>query len=138
MEFHASDNRFTSQNNIKKIKTITENLKAFGIEVVCFGYDGDSKFLKSQKVLMNFGIAKRYREIIVCADWEFNDFFGNQDPLHITKNMKNRFYDTSNDILMGNYVATYAHLIIVVKMFPKIEHSLSISDLNPNDRMNYE
>lgn len=120
-----------------KIKTITQNLNAFGIDVICFGYDGDTKFLKSQKVLMNFGRPKVFREITVCADWEFNDFFGNQDPFHIAKNMKNRFYDTSNDLKMGKYVASYTHLIIIFKMFPKIEHSLSKSDLNPNGRMNY-
>lgn len=86
---------------------------------------------------MEFGRSKKYREIDLCADWEYLDFCGNQDPFHIAKNMKNRFYDTSNDLIMGNYVASYAHLIIVFKLFPKIEHLMALSDLNPNDRMNY-
>lgn len=119
------------------MKTIKKQLNNLGIEVVSYGYDGDSKFLKSQKSFLKFGTVMKYKEIYVVGDYKNSELFQLQDSFHIAKNMKNRFYDTSDDIKMGKFIASPSHLIIVMKTKSRIEHNISLSDLNPNDRLNY-
>lgn len=120
------------------MKFIKKQMSNMGIDVVAFGYDGDPKFLKSQKSLLGFGHSKRYMDIVVCSEYDKVDIFSVQDNLHIAKNMKNRFLDTSDDLIIGKFIASPCHLLIIIKTMSKIEHNLSISDLNALDRMNYK
>lgn len=117
---------------------IRKLLNEVGIEVLCYGTDGDNRYLKAQKEIINFGRVTIHHGFQLASDFSAVDNFGNQDPEHIKKKMKNQLFDTSDDFIIGNRIATVGHLAILQKSFPKIEHGLTPSDLNPMDRMNYK
>lgn len=52
--------------------------------------------------------------------------------------MKNVFYDPCEVLIMGTGKVALGHLVMVMKKFEKNAHNLTLSDLDPTDRMNYE
>lgn len=136
--FYGSDNKFPSTIVTSKTKYIKRKLEQKGIELVCYGTDGDSRFLKSQKELLKFGNVSNYNGFPLVSDYTKVNYFANQDSEHIKKKLKNHLYDTSDEIIIGNQIATVGHLAILQKTFSKVEHELSPSDLNPLNRMDYK
>lgn len=61
-----------------------------------------------------------------------------QDPTHIGTKMKTRFLKVDVVLPMGSYVATSKHLHEIIEKFPKNAHFLSLSALNPLDKMNFK
>lgn len=112
-------------------------LSQFDIKMVCTSSDGDSRFLKSQKELAQFGNIQIYNQLTIAGNHEAR-ILGLQDPLHLVKKMNHALYDNCNVLKLGKYSASLGHLIIVFKTFQKIEHNLILSDLDPSDRLNYK
>lgn len=135
--FYGTDNKFTSQDVTAKTIHIRNELEKRGVKVICSGSDGDVKFLKSQKFLLNFGNFNRFGNMILAGDIN-SDNLTNQDGLHIAKKLKNTLFDPSDVKRMGNHVASSGHLVIMFKKFGKQEHGLKMSDLDPTDKLNYE
>lgn len=105
--------------------------------MICYGSDGDGRFLKSQKSLVKFGSFKSQGSMILGGDFE-SEYQASQDSLHIAKKLKNSFYYTSEALRMGNRCALIGHLVILIKRFDKNQHNLNLSDLDPTDKMNYQ
>ena len=61
-----------------------------------------------------------------------------QDPLHIAKKISNKLFDMVDILRLGNFSANYGHLIMLHKLFPKSDHCLTLGDLDPLDKMNYQ
>lgn len=92
--------------------------------------------MKAEKILMKFGSNESYHSFDVLGD-RFSEIISMQDGMHIANRMKCGFYDTSDVLKLGKFSATLGHLYIVAKSFPKEEHNLIFSDLDPLDRLNY-
>ncbi|RXX91571.1 hypothetical protein DD587_31600, partial [Klebsiella pneumoniae] len=60
-----------------------------------------------------------------------------QDTLHIITKLRTKFLKSDSILPLGNYVATVAHLEILVKNYTKYQHMLTITDLKAEDKMNY-
>lgn len=135
---YATDNRFTAEETRNRTLYIRKNLYVKkGIKVLCSGSDGDPRFLKAQKSLINFGNFMLFGSILLAGNIDAENM-ASQDSYHIVKKMKNVFYDSCNVLRMGKRFAVLGHLIILVKKFPKNLHNLTSSDLDPTDKMNYQ
>lgn len=108
-----------------------------GIRKLCSGTDGDSRFIKQQKYLVNFGDFEPFGSITLAGSLEAEDQ-AMQDSEHILKKMKNIVFEPAETLRMGDKNATLGHLVILTKKFDKNLHNLNPSDLDPTDKMNYK
>ncbi|KAG5676536.1 hypothetical protein PVAND_006362 [Polypedilum vanderplanki] len=137
LAFYGTDNKFNSNMVSTRVKYITNILSNRGIRVICFGSGGDSRFLASQKSLMNFGIFSSFCEFPLAADLNSHNL-ANQDALHVCKKIQNRLFDMSQTLRIGKFHASLSHLQEVYKRYNKIEHNLILSDLDSTNKMNYQ
>ena len=135
--FQSGNNVFTHEIVTSRYKYIYTELKKRGIELICTGSDGDTRYLKSQKHLAQFGSFKKYKELTLVGNFE-SKILGYQDPLHLAKKLSNTLFDNGNTLKLGNFSASLGHLIIVYKSYTKIDHNLTLSDLDYVDKMNYK
>lgn len=135
--FYGTDNKFTSENVTTRTLYIRQELMNRGINVICVGTDGDSRCLKSQKQLANFGSLQSIGPLTL-AGCITSQNLASQDSFHIVKKMKNVFFDPCDVIRMGSKNAAIGHLIILIKKVHKNLHSLNLSDLDPTDKLNYQ
>lgn len=61
-----------------------------------------------------------------------------QDNTHVGTKMKTKFLKEGVILPMGSYAATSKHLQEIIDKFPKNAHFLSLSVLNPQDKMNFK
>lgn len=107
-----------------------------GIRVLAYTSDGDTRFLKAQKMLQNFGGDYEFCGIPLSAALH-SEITSTQDSLHLLKKLKSSLYDGVDLLKLGNYIATLGHLVIVFKSFDKYQHNLRVSDIDSSDHMNY-
>lgn len=60
-----------------------------------------------------------------------------QDTVHILTKLRTRFLKSNIIIPMGDYFATVDHLMELTRTFSKDKHLLTVSDLKPEDKMNF-
>jgi hypothetical protein len=60
-----------------------------------------------------------------------------QDPVHIYTKLRNRLLSERADILLGNQLIDIEPLLYLIDNYSKLDHSLVKSDVDPNDRQNY-
>lgn len=104
--------------------------------MLAFGSDGDTRFLKSQKIAMNYGSINNFCGFPIAGSIDAK-LCTIQDPLHLLKKMKTSLYDDVDLLQVGKFTANLTHLINVYKQFHKNEHNLILSDIDPYDSMNY-
>lgn len=115
---------------------IERELVKYGIRVAAHGSDGDSKFLSAMRQRMfppcDNSLAWRlwFRSSldikVPCV----------QDPIHIGTKMRN-FLLRGHAIHMGNFLVSPSHLMFLLHEVSKDQHELTITDIDPKDRMNY-
>ncbi|XP_055643677.1 uncharacterized protein LOC129779924 [Toxorhynchites rutilus septentrionalis] len=138
------DNKFTAAPVTKRRIFVIEKLNSVGILVPGSSSDGDSRYTCSQKQFC--GMYKNVQLTNVPADWIhwFNTPFENdyghhciQDTVHIMGKMRNNLFNSGSGIRIGNFIASKAHLRIVVQNMPRTIHKLNVGDILSNDKMNY-
>jgi hypothetical protein len=62
-----------------------------------------------------------------------------QDPIHLATKWRNRMLSETAQLTIGLQTVRLQHLIDVIddEILSKIDHGLTISDLNPKDRQNF-
>lgn len=60
-----------------------------------------------------------------------------QDIIHIATKLRNRLLNILFGLLIGNEIASVAHLKILINLVPKDVHGLVYSDICPDDRQNF-
>jgi hypothetical protein len=133
----GTNNKFSYESVLARWNYISEKLKTRGITVCGFGSDGDSRYIKAQKELINFGktyikygqkmLCQLQPKILVC-----------QDPPHVCNKIKNRLFELGNYLTLGNFVANIGHLKILVNSVPKSMHKLNMEDIDSDDKMNFD
>ncbi|KAG5681188.1 hypothetical protein PVAND_010645 [Polypedilum vanderplanki] len=137
LALYGSDNKFTYKDVVLRYRYILKELKQRNIELVCISTDGDLKYLKAQKMLQNFGSIDKINDFQIASDL-YSEILTLQDPYHIENRLRSKLYDLADVMRIGDYFATVGHLYILLKSFPKSQHELNVSDLDPLDRLNYK
>jgi len=120
---------------IKRWKFITNSLLEIGITCK-YSSDGDPRLLGAMKTLSGFGTPNYLPELGVNLMCNLNSRYQfMQDSYHLGNKLKNRLFDTTIDLELGQFVASVNHLKMLVNNpeVSKEEHCLTISDIDSND-----
>lgn len=145
LSLFGTDNKFTSQDVIKRWKFILKELVTFGITVLGFSSDGDSRLLKAMRTETHLGISQvcsnSNSKLILNWPWFNAIYIDNgfvQDTIHIATKLRNRLLKPSILLPFGNKLISVSHLKILINIVSKDKHLLSLSDIEPKDKMNFE
>ena len=151
----ATDNKYNAELITKRWKYIYDECLKWGIQVISFGADGDSKQLRSMKLCTGLvfkkssvnskTLLKISTHIKIPDRWKSWFLLQNptsiayvQDTIHLAVKLKARLMKTSIILPFGNFVAGIHHLRIVQQSYGKDQHGLREKDLNPIDRQNFD
>lgn len=105
----------------------------YGIGVAGFSADGDWRLLNSMRYNSKY-------DSCMTNQW-FESANSTicylQDVVHIGTKFRNRLVKSQTVLLIGNKIASVAHLKILINSVPKSIHELVYSDIYPDDKMNY-
>lgn len=140
----GTDNRFTANDVKSRWSYMIKTAEEFGIHVVGFSSDGDSRFMKSMRENSVLPIPEN-EEPLNGWSWfrmrygvcEADKITYIQDTVHIATKFRTRLLKPSIVLPMGNYTASVSHLETLVSNFSKDQHLLTHSDLKPEDKMNF-
>lgn len=135
--YFGTDNRFESSHVLARVRYMKKELSSRGINLICFGSDGDSRYLHTQKVLINFGVQINFGPLELYGNID-PECLSNQDGLHLAKKLKNCLFQPSHYLQIGKFKASFTHLKILSTLFGKEQHGLNVTDLNCQDKMNYK
>jgi hypothetical protein len=95
------------------------------------------------KALTSFGEMREIENLNVSIICDLHSSFPcMQDAIHLSNKLKNRLYDTANDLEMGKSFATINHLKILVENVSKDKHFLTHTDVSGSDqsrdKMNFD
>lgn len=106
-----------------------------GISVLGISADGDSRLLRSMKIMTPF-------EINPLLPHDYSRLQSavklySQDTTHIGTKLRNRLLKPSILLPFGNRQISVAHLKIMISSVPKNIHGITYNDVSPDDRQNY-
>ena len=149
---YGTDNKLTSIDIFKRWLMMYLELRARNIYVLGFATDGDPKYLRSMRLASNFFVKQQTLNIFndqlsfkvkfpSSWCWYYLDstqlFLFMQDGIHLCTKMRNRFLSRNVSLKMGSHKVLTKHLYQLVKTRNKIDHNLSLSDLNVKDKQNF-
>lgn len=135
----GTDNGFTLQDVIKRWKYILKELATFEITVLGFSSDGDPRLLKAMRIETRLRIS----QVCSTSNWLwFNAIYTEncfvQDTIHIATKLRNRLLKPSILLPFGNKLISVNHLKILINNVSKDKHLLSLSNIEPKNKMNFE
>lgn len=140
----GTDNKFNANDVNLRWQNMKENAKQRGITVLGFSSDGDCRLLKAMrqnaKLPPGETDSKTYK-----WDWYHSGYDKDdetavsfvQDTVHIATKLRTRLLKKNIVLPMGNFFASPDHLKSLIEDFSKDKHLLSLSDLKPEDKMNF-
>ena len=152
----VTNNKYDAELITKRWKYIYEECSKLDIMVVSYGADGDSKQLRSMKLLtglFNKSSAKFNGKMPLTISsslkvpdkWKSWFLLENptsiayvQDTIHLAVKLKARLMKTSMILPFGGFSAGIQHLRIVQQSYGKDQHGLREKDLNPIDWQNFD
>ena len=131
-------------------KILLSDLSVF----LCYLLDGDPKYVRAMRLmcgffasLSNFQSCSHPDAFQIKIEERWSWFFLRkkllflflQDPTHLVTKWRNRLLSEVAEMRIGNKIISIKCLqnIIESDQYTKLDHGLTISDLNPNDRQNY-
>ena len=150
---YGTDNKITAIDLLKRWLMIYNEFLQRGTRVLGYSTDGDPKYLRGMRLAANFFIKNKVLNILNdrlvftavipshWSEWYFLSsdqlFVFTQDGMHLATKMRNRLLSKTADLLMGPYVISIEHLYDLIQSTNKIDHNLSMSDLNVKDIQNF-
>jgi hypothetical protein len=150
----GTDNKFTAEDVLKRWNYLVLECKKFGISVVSFGADGDSRELKAMQVstqlsyndpIVSLSPSSSLPKLIIPTKWMSwfavkcpTSIAYIQDIVHIAVKMKSRLIKPSIVLPLGTYLAGVHHLRLIQQTFGKDQHGLRERDINHKDKQNYD
>lgn len=153
LTLYATDNKFKADSVISRWRFITKELAEKGIRAYCYASDGDSRLLRSMKILSGIGIPDVLSdndgddERIFYSPWFSSKpintsdhllhpvFF--QDTTHIATKLRNRLLRESSILPLGRGIVSKTHLKYLIDKVSKDKHFLTSTDVEPTDRQNF-
>ena len=145
----GTDNKFTANDILKRWRYINAQLSLRGIRIINFASDGDSRLLKSMQITSRFtsndaslslNIGNAAFQTPLLNKWlctKLYSLFCVQDMIHIGTKMRNRLLKPSIVLPMGQFIASNAHIHILVRLYGKERHGIREKDLDHRDKQNY-
>ena len=150
----GTNNKFTALQVLKIWNYIHSELQRYGIHVINFAADGDSRLLRAMRVTMNMVVdplASQYNLNRSLNHQKLSDSLSKwlyvkqvptvlcvQDTVHIGVKLKSRLLKPSITLPLGRYIATSSHLAILMKTVGREKHGLRCKDLNHQDKQNFD
>ena len=150
---YGTDNKITAIDILRRWIMIYKEFLQRGIRILGYSTDGDPKYLRGMRLAANFFIKKETLNILddglvfaakIPSNWSHWYFLSSnqlflfmQDGIHLATKIRNRLLSKTTDLLMGSYEITVEHLYDLIRSTNKIDHNLSISDLNVKDKQNF-
>lgn len=132
----GTNQKFTAAQVDKRLKITISELEKFGIEVLGFSGDGDSRILKVQRQYSGLGDVSYMNEYFF-SKLGTAPLFCIQDLLHIVGKIGNRALKLSFPLKIGKTIIPLkSDLKLLIKNVPRVVHGLCESDLDNNDKMN--
>ncbi|KAF0688873.1 Uncharacterized protein FWK35_00037959, partial [Aphis craccivora] len=160
---YGTDNRFTNEDVMSRWNFMKLAAASQGIEIIGFSSDGDTRLLKTMQLQslsmyaresnLNVDVLNDTIETAETAnDWswfsighppivfkdETNREIYIQDTVHIGTKLRTRFLKPNIVLPMGTYFASVDHLIELTRNYTKDKHLLTMTDLKPEDKMNFQ
>ncbi|CAF1508847.1 unnamed protein product, partial [Didymodactylos carnosus] len=152
---YGVNSRYTSVDIIRRWSYIYEECNQKGIRMIGFSIDCDSKYLRAMRLAMGFFADVPNSRLFENPDafvikifptWTWF-FLRNrqlllfiQDPIHLATKWRNRMLSKTAQMIIGQQTVNLQHLADIIDddRLSKIDHGLTISDLNPRDRQNFQ
>lgn len=155
---YASNPSFTATEVILRWNYIVNELAKYDVKVLTFSSDSDPRFNSAMRTRSSLGRVSNIFDNFstknadacglnstinwFCVGDSFDmGQFDIQDKEHVGTKMRNIFNRTKRNpykLPIGKFYIQWAHLMFLLKNYPKDEHNLSKSVLNSNDRQNYD
>ena len=149
----GSDNKFNADDVLQRWQYINSELSLRGVRVINFAADGDSRLLKAMRVTTQLtsshsSLSLNNKSTSFCTHkdnfsvdkWlctKLYSIFCVQDMVHIAVKFKTRLLKPTIMLPMGCYLASSAHLKIVMSLYGKDVHGIRKRDLDSRDKQNY-
>jgi len=156
LSIFGTNNRFSNEDVINRWEFMKTVASEQGIEILGFSSDGDPRLLKAMLLqIIGTSISTMNDEMLennekvsswswfiigeppIIPNQEQDKEIYIQDTVHILTKLRTRFLKSNIIIPMGNYFATVDHLMELTRTFSKDKHLLTVSDLKPEDKMNF-
>jgi hypothetical protein len=146
----GTNNKFKTEDVLKRWKYIFEECGKRGITVLSFGADGDPRELKAMQMSYHL-MCKASPVPLLCQEYKVPSGWLSwfavrrstgmayvQDMVHVAVKLKSRLLRVSSILPLGQYVAGLHHLRLLQKSFGKDQHGLREKDINVKDKQNYD
>lgn len=136
LAYFGTDNKFLTTEVMTRNQYMKKELEKRGVKVIGTSSDGDSRQLNALKLFMNFGTLVKIGSLNLLAN-PFADNIGNIDSLHKAKGLVDRLYNLGIMMKLGTRCPSVNHLIMIYKKSEKIDHEMTLKDLDTTDHLNY-
>lgn len=137
---YGSDNCYSALDVKNRWQYIVAELSKVGIKVLGISSDSDPRYNSAMRELSNLGCETDKNYEWFTSGIKTMPPFYFQDTVHIATKLRNlllRTISNANKLPFGKYFIDWHHLQTLVETFPKDEHQLTASVLNPVDRQNF-
>ncbi|CAF3035339.1 unnamed protein product [Rotaria socialis] len=150
---YGTDHKITAIDILKRWLMIYKQFNSKGIRVLGFSTDGDPKYLRAMRLAANYFVKNQILNIYndklsftvkIPSGWTIWFFLSPsqlflfmQDGAHVCTKIRNRMLSKTTELTMGHYEVSIQHLYDLIRSKNKIDHNLSISDLNVKDKQNF-
>lgn len=137
---YGTDNKYTGVDVTERWKFITNELQKVGITVLIISSDSDPKYNGAMRKLSNLGCVINEKSKWFACDIKSLSPFYVQDPAHLGAKIRNFLLRTifKKIIPFGKYFITWKHLHVLIQIFEKDKHQLTLSVLNPDDKQKFD
>lgn len=141
---YGTDTKYTAEDVINRWDYIVKELSKINIKVLTVSSDSDPRYNSAMRKRSFLGDespifkSKKWFSSGLCEQHEGP--FDMQDLIHILTKMRNAFMKTirhQHRFSFGNSYIQMNHLIYLLNHFPRDQHCLTKSTLDPVDRQNY-
>jgi len=122
LSIFGTNNKFNHKDVINRWNTMEKMAEDFGIKILGYSSDGDTRLLKAMQI-------NTYQQ-------QSTQFYI-QDTVHIGTKLRTRLLKPNIVLPIGNYKISVSHLKTLLETFSKDKHLLTLSDLVPEDKMNF-
>lgn len=141
----SSDGKYTSEDVSNRWKYIEKQLRKENITIISMSADSDPRYNTAMKKCMFLG-----EDSILFDNASWFKSSGNtpslppffvQDTIYIATKLRSLLLKTltkTKRLPLGKYFVSISHLIAILKNFPRDQHQLTWTTLNPIDKQNFD
>ena len=133
----GTDSKYSAIDVKKRWQHIVNELNKVGVQVLTIGSDSDPRYNSAMRDISNLGMKSQVKWF-ACGDSILRPICV-QDTFHIMTKLRNLLLRTKwlrKKLPFGNCSIDMMHLYVLLYSFPKDQHQLTESVLNPADRQN--